>query len=169
MYDTVEDSYCFPGTTVLKNLADLRNQDALILFETAMTAQRADEPLPTGKLSVRHYQAVHRHLFQDVYAWAGKFRTVRIAKNDSMFCYPENIQREMRILFTQLRERHCLRGFSRKEFTQGAASFLQLSTPFIPSAMAMAAFNLLSLHSSPCRRDTRWFSRASIRSPFSRR
>jgi hypothetical protein len=26
-------------------------------------------------------------LFQDVYPWAGRFRTVRIAKGDSMFCY----------------------------------------------------------------------------------
>jgi cell filamentation protein len=50
MYDAVEDPYCYPQTTVLKNLAGLRTQRALTRFETAMAAQRADEPLPIGRL-----------------------------------------------------------------------------------------------------------------------
>ena len=54
-----------------------------------MTALRADEALPGGRLAVPHYKAIHRHLFQDVYAWAGQYRTVRIAKDGSAFCYPE--------------------------------------------------------------------------------
>jgi fido (protein-threonine AMPylation protein) len=56
-----------------------------------MAAQRADEPLPSGRLSVRHYRAIHHHLFQDVYEWAGDFGTVRISKDGSMFCYPDYI------------------------------------------------------------------------------
>lgn len=72
MYDAGADPYCYPGTTVLKNKPDLRAQAALDAFETASTAQRADEPLPSGRLSVTHYRALHHHLFQDVYAWAGK-------------------------------------------------------------------------------------------------
>jgi cell filamentation protein len=69
MYDAVSDPYCYEGTTVLKNIPGLRDQAALDQFEAAMTAQRADEPLPTGRLSVSHYRAIHHHLFQDVYAW----------------------------------------------------------------------------------------------------
>ena len=87
MYDAIEDPYCYPGTTVLKNRAGHRTQRALTQFETAMSAQRADEPLPIGRLSVHHYQAVHRHLFQDVYPWAGTFGNVRIIRDGSMFCY----------------------------------------------------------------------------------
>ena len=45
MYDAIEDPYCYPGTTVLKNRAGHRTQRALTQFETAMSAQRADEPL----------------------------------------------------------------------------------------------------------------------------
>ena len=67
-------------------------------FETIATAQRAEEPLPSGRLSIRHYQAIHHHLFQDVYGWAGKFRTVRLSKDESAFCYPENIVRQMHVL-----------------------------------------------------------------------
>ncbi len=62
MYDAVEDPYCYPGTTVLRNRAGLRDQAALDAFELDMTTQRASEPLPRGRLGVRHYLAVHRHL-----------------------------------------------------------------------------------------------------------
>ena len=124
MYDAVSDPYCYAGTTVLKNIPNLRKQNALDAFETVSTAQRAEEPLPAGRLSVTHYQAIHHHLFQDVYVWVGKFRTVRIAKDGSAFCYPEHIGKEMADLFGDLREAHYLRGLSAKEFSNAAAHFL---------------------------------------------
>ena len=37
-----------------------------------------------------------------MYAWAGRFRTVRISKGGSVFCYPEHIGAEMHRLFYQL-------------------------------------------------------------------
>jgi len=124
MYDAVADPYCYPGTTVLKNNPGLRVQAALDAFETASTAQRADEPLPSGRLSVTHYRALHHHLFQDLYAWAGKFRTVRVSKDGSAFCYPENIQREMSALFGGLKKQRCLRGLAADQFAKEATRFL---------------------------------------------
>ena len=88
MYEVQPDPYCYAGTDVLKNIPGLRDSGDLRLFETAITSQRAEEPLPSGRLNASHYRAIHRHLFQDVYRWAGRYRTVRIAKGDSMFCYP---------------------------------------------------------------------------------
>lgn len=124
MYEADADPYCYPGTTVLKNIPGLRSQEDLDRFEAAATTQRADEPLPTGCLSVSHYYAVHRHLFQDVFAWAGKRRTVRLAKGGSAFCYPEHIEREMRTLFADLKARRGLSGLSPNEFAAQAATFL---------------------------------------------
>lgn len=124
MYDAIADPYCYPGTTVLKNIPDIRDQIGLDDFETVMTTQRADEPLPTGRFSVSHYQAIHRHLFQDIYPWAGRFRAVRISKDGSAFCYPENIVREMRSLFETLRGKNFLRGLSREAFASEGAAFL---------------------------------------------
>lgn len=124
MYDAVEDPYCYPGTTVLRNRAGLRDQAALDAFELDMTTQRASEPLPRGRLGVRHYLAVHRHLFGDVYSWAGRRRTVRISKDGSAFAYPENIDREMARLFGWLRERGHLRGLPAAGFRRDAAHFL---------------------------------------------
>jgi cell filamentation protein len=123
-YDAIADPYCYSKTTVLKNIADIRNQNALAEFEAVATAQRADEPLPEGRLSVRHYKAIHHHLFQDVYPWAGKFRTVRLSKGGSAFCYPENIVREMSVLFGALKGQNYLTGLSSDRFAEAAGHFL---------------------------------------------
>ena len=80
MYEAGRDPYCYRDSDVLKNKAGLIDQAALEEFETAMTFARSLEPLPAGRFTVTHYCAVHRHLFQDVYPWAGRFRRVRIAK-----------------------------------------------------------------------------------------
>ena len=112
------------GTTVLKNIPGIREPAALQEFETAISVQRSDEPLPGGRNSVRHYCAVHRHLFQDVYRWAGRFRTVRITKRESTFCFPENIRREMKQLFSALRQQDFLRGLTSDEFPEQSAHFL---------------------------------------------
>jgi len=124
MYDAVDDPYCYPGTTILKNKRNLRTQAALDRFETAMTAQRFDEPLPVGKLTEQHYCRIHRHLFRDVYSWAGRYRSVRISKGDSSFCYPEYIPQEMAKLFAQLARDNNLTGLSPQQFAPRAAHFL---------------------------------------------
>ncbi|HEY5331193.1 MAG TPA: Fic family protein [Acidobacteriaceae bacterium] len=124
MYDAMADPYCYDGTTVLKNIPGIRDQASLDKFEMVMTAQRSDEPLPRGRLSVSHYCAIHHHLFQDIYAWAGRFRTVRIGKDGSAFCYPEHINREMRAAFAALARRRYREKADRKVFAAEAASFI---------------------------------------------
>jgi cell filamentation protein len=124
MYEVEDDTYCYPGTTVLKNKLELKNQNELDAFETEITAQRASEPLPPGGLDYERYCAIHRHFFQDVYAWAGKRRTVRISKGGSAFCYPENIEREMQRLFAELAKQNFFAGLKAEAFAKKAAHFL---------------------------------------------
>jgi cell filamentation protein len=124
MYAAAPDPYCYPGTTVLKNRADLREPEALAAFEAAMVTLRLDEPLPVGRLSYTHYRAIHQHIFGDVYPWAGRIRTVRISKGTSMFCYPEHIDTEMRRLFARLRSEDFFRHVEARLFAKKAAHFL---------------------------------------------
>ena len=124
MYDATPDPYCYPGTTILRNLAGLLDQDALDQFELASFTQRATEGLPAGRLSVRHLSAVHHHLFQDVYRWAGRYRTVRISKGGSAFCYPENIGASLKSLFGWLKRENYLKGLNQHAFARQAAHFL---------------------------------------------
>lgn len=124
MYEVAQDPYCYPGTGVLKNKLGIRDADTLGLIEASLALARSDEPLPSGRLSVSHYLAIHRHLFQDTYSWAGRLRKTRIAKGGSMFCYPEHIPAEMRTLFAGLRRDHYLRGLDRERFALAATAFL---------------------------------------------
>ena len=89
-----------------------------------MVAARSDRPLSPATLDVDGYRAIHRHLFGRVYAWAGEFRTVRIGKGDSSFCYPEYISSEMEHLFAWLAARNFLAEFSAEDFAADAAHFL---------------------------------------------
>ncbi|MGE0151250.1 MAG: Fic/DOC family protein [Reyranellaceae bacterium] len=123
-YRSIDDPYCYAGTAVLKNIPGLRTAATLAEFEAISVAQRSSEPLPRGRFSVTHYRAVHRHLFGDVYRWAGTYRRTRISKGHSMFCYPENIDREMRHLFGWLGTKRCLRDLTLDEFLVGSAFFL---------------------------------------------
>jgi cell filamentation protein len=124
MYDAAPDPYCYPGTTVLKNLLDIRDQALLNEVEALFTAARGEGPFPKGRLSASHYTAIHHHIFHDLYPWAGRYRTVRISKDGSAFCYPENIDREMKALFAALKHDHFFRDLSHEDFAAKAAAFL---------------------------------------------
>lgn len=124
MYVVPDDAYCYKGTTVLKNKAGLRRQDDLDRFEAIMTAQRFEEPVPSGRFGAAHYRALHRHIFQDVYTWAGRLRTVRIIKGESAFCYPEHIPGQLQQLFAELKRADGLRGLEANAFAERAAAFL---------------------------------------------
>ena len=124
MYEVADDTYCYPGTTVLINKINTRRQDVLDEFEAEMTSQRAAEPTPSGKLDYAHYRAIHRHLFQDVYKWAGKPRSVRISKGGNPFCFPENIETQANKLFAALARKNQLRGLEPARFAKEAAHFV---------------------------------------------
>src|SRR5262245_41529075 len=124
IYDAGSDPYCYAGTSVLKNIAGIRDQADLERFESAIVKQRSLEALPGGNLGVRHYRSIHRHLFQDVYRWAGRFRAVRIHKGTSTFCYPEHIADQMKGLFATLKQAEYLAGSSAADFALHVAHFL---------------------------------------------
>jgi cell filamentation protein len=123
-YDAFDDPYCYKGTSTLKNKAGLKEDPQLEGFELEMTTLRALEPLPAGRFGPAHYKAVHRHLFQDVYRWAGQYRTVRTSKSGNAFCFPEHIERSMDALFKRLLKDPFLGGAHFDVFVAEAASFL---------------------------------------------
>jgi cell filamentation protein len=124
-YNAVEDPLCYPGTHVLRNRADIQDQEQLDEFEQLMFDSRAEERLPHGALDFAHYRALHHHFFQDVYDWAGEIRTIRTGKGNNWFCYPEYIEGEANRLFGELAAGNLLADSSGKqEFAEGAAWFL---------------------------------------------
>lgn len=82
------DAYFWPNSTVLKNKAGLTHAASLRSFEYEASRQRAEQlrahPIE-GRFDTEHYRAIHRHLFQDVYEWAGEYRKVDFSKGSSAF------------------------------------------------------------------------------------
>jgi len=123
-YDAFNDPYVYPGTSVLKNLLDIQDVQTLEAFEIEISTLRAEEALPAGHLDVAHYCSVHHHLFQDVYAWAGTYRTVRTAKGGNMFCYPEHISAQMDQLFGSIKNGSIFQIQKTEDFVRRLAEFL---------------------------------------------
>lgn len=85
-FDTWE-SYLYPppDDATMRNLADIRDPEALRTFEYRMAAIRRSQlrtqpDLIAHTYDTAHLRAIHRHLFQDVYEWAGDYRSVNIFK-----------------------------------------------------------------------------------------
>jgi len=123
-YEAFEDPYSYRGSNCLKNKLGLRDPALLQAFELEMSSLRSAEPLPNGRFGPTHYRQIHRHLFQDVYRWAGRYRTIRTAKDGNWFCFPEHIDREMNLLFLRLASPPLLPGATALDFIPAAADFL---------------------------------------------
>ena len=96
----MEDPYAFPGSSLLRNRLGIVPQtlDAAtqLAFEEALRtgvrlAELAARPI-AGHYDLDHLQAIHRHVFSDVYAWAGEIRTVAITKEQRFSLCPNSLR-----------------------------------------------------------------------------
>jgi cell filamentation protein len=86
-YIDLDYIYTDPKTGILRNLADITDPDDLLFFESGAVAKRIQElyEKPIKIIGVDSLLSIHRHLFQDVYSWAGKRRKVEISKAGKQF------------------------------------------------------------------------------------
>lgn len=104
-YDYEYDkTYCYPSSNVLKNKLNIRNAVDLQEAERNITALRLLElkqAHPEGSLDFPYFRRLHYHIFQDIYDWAGKTRTVNISKG-TQFCLFQYINEQANELFARL-------------------------------------------------------------------
>ena len=68
MSDEQDRTYCYPPEfRVLRNRFDIRDAPSLKDAESEAVARRMMQPIPSGDFDLGHLQAIHHHLFQDVY------------------------------------------------------------------------------------------------------
>jgi cell filamentation protein len=121
------DPYLYPGTNVLKNLRGLADPELLERFESRRTHLRLAElihtPVP-GKFDIAHLKAIHRYIFQDVYEWAGQFRTVNISKGGHLFGAAAFLEPALHQTLEKLAAENYLADLDAAAFAQRAAYFL---------------------------------------------
>jgi len=118
---TSVDPYIDLRTGVLRNKLGLIDAVALDYFERELAGQRAAQGLPSGKFDLKHFCAIHRHLFQDVYDWAGDIRTVEIAKGETQFMPVRFIRTGFSDIHHRLATQNFLTGLTHDAFCAEAA------------------------------------------------
>lgn len=120
-----DTKYCYPDSDVLVNKLDIRDPNKLQIFERKLTMLRLleliDKPIE-GKFDLKHLQAIHAYIFQDVYDWEGKIRTVDIAKGNT-FCNVRFISSQADVIFSKLKEEYYLAGLEEYMFTKRLAYY----------------------------------------------
>lgn len=121
------DPYLYPGTNTLRNRTGTPDAQELQKLESIFTATRLSQLVRNpieGHFDVEHLQRLHRHIFQDVYDWAGTFRSVDIGKaGEFWFCRPEFIVSALDDLFGALHRGNNLRGTNLTQFCSRAAYY----------------------------------------------
>lgn len=123
-YGVDQDPNCYPNTDTLINLLDIRSEVELEEAELELTSFRLEQFSPQfEQLTFNYLKKIHRHLFQDIYKWAGQLRSVDISKGDTRFCTAANIEREAVKQFQLLAKSNYLRELNRAEFVFQLADF----------------------------------------------
>ena len=125
-YDA-DDTYCYPGTDALRNKAEITNAQDLDTFEGELSTLRSIEILENpiaGQFDLAHLQRIHLALFQDVYDWAGKIRTVDISRGNSRFANVRFIESAANDIFTKLARENWLKGLDAVALSKRLAHYL---------------------------------------------
>ena len=116
--------YRYPNSETLRNKLDIRDAGELERAEKLFVRQRMREDIPTGRFDLDHLSAIHHHLFQDVYDWAGETRQVDFHKGETFFLPQSRIPTAMDYVHKRLEDQNYLRGQRRSEFAQEASSVI---------------------------------------------
>lgn len=113
------DPYTWRNSTVLRNKLGLRDDNILKEREAFFSVVRHGELLvqrAAPASTAREYRDLHKHLFQDVYDWAGKFRNVDISKPGSTFARAHFVPRSIEHEFGKLPDLAALKAMDRDRF-----------------------------------------------------
>lgn len=116
-YEVGKDPYCYPGTTVLINKFNIRDQSILDTAEAEFSSAAIREiQFQKPPYTFDTWRKIHGNLFCSIYEWAGNQRTVGITKAPTVFCVPERIEPEAIKLFNSLENEDSLTGLDSEKF-----------------------------------------------------
>jgi len=106
------DPYLYEDVPVLKNLLGIKDSDRLECAEADITSIKlliVDGAVQTPGFDLFRLKAIHRHIFEDIYEWAGEIRTVPLVKEERVlggdtirYSNPDNIEHDCNSVFNQM-------------------------------------------------------------------
>lgn len=126
MYESKNSVYCYKGTNVLVNKTNIKDPIALKNYETSVIGLKLmalSKQGITGKFDVSHFVSIHKFLFEDIYPFAGLFRTENIAKDCFQFAEWEYIENELTRLLSELKSENFLANLTKEKFAERLAYY----------------------------------------------
>lgn len=83
----MEDIYLYENTSVLKNKLDIKDKNQLEDFESFITYTKflnVDEVMQNREFNFDYIKDIHKHIFGDIYDWAGETRKINIEKSEKV-------------------------------------------------------------------------------------
>ena len=118
--------YFVDGDDVLENKLGITDPDKLKAAEQEIVTNKTADILNENPVifDMDYLLHVHKVLFDDIYDFAGKIRTVDIAKPDAKapFAYVRFLNTECKRVFDELKGKLYLTGLAKQIFTKGIAS-----------------------------------------------
>jgi cell filamentation protein len=113
---------------ILRNTLGITDPHELEPHIARLSYWRVAELLVTpvkGHFDIPHLRSIHRHIFQDVFPWAGDLREVTTSRTNSFsFPPPQFLILSLETLFTNLRKEDHLKHLERDRFILRAAHYL---------------------------------------------
>lgn len=126
---------CYEGTSCLINKLGIKDDKKLSEFEAAVTLAKVGtlekEPLE-GNFDTEHYKAIHRFLFEDIYDWACKYRTIDMSKKGTAFAKADKISELMNACFERLKENGFFKNQPFDEYVKSIIDFYQTTNMIHP-------------------------------------
>lgn len=120
-----DGEYCYPPSySVLKNKLEIRDAKTLDRIERRFVVQRIAQGVPGGDFDLAHLRAIHRHLFQDIYDWAGELRKVEISKDGHQFQLRRFIETGMADVYKRIVVQRYLRDLTADDFALHAGAVM---------------------------------------------
>ena len=114
--------FTIPGTGVLRNKLGITDSAALLKATTDSTVLRLAElhasPI-RGGFDSAHLQAIHHHLYQDLYDWAGELRSI-----DAHNVPACQVEKSLNGVLDRLSRENHLKGLSAEEWAGSASAYL---------------------------------------------
>lgn len=112
---------CYPGTTILINKFDIRDEEKLNEVESIISSTRYAEwenAPKSNNFDFEHYKMIHHFLFSDLYDWAGEVRSVNISKKGTLFTPADDIETQAEQIFNRLKKCNYFKGLSHDKFIE---------------------------------------------------